>query len=206
MVGGTALAVNGADNFSTGFRQLWTGEGQTTAIAQAAGDVVALAGGSPELAQSVTDITNMAQGAAGGAGVGNVAIRQSTKGAGAAAKKNANSSGKDGTRSTASKSDDLIRQKYRKEVKALKEKADKMRAEGGSSEEIARELHKNRRDLGIKYKDLTPSDELVKIHARNLDKYGDKLGPSIDWLRSKGKTWDQIIESAQRTGGKDLGY
>ena len=62
-----------------------------------------------------------------------------------------------------------------------------------------------RRELGIKYKNLTPSDKLREIYARNVEKYGDKLGPSIDWLRKKGKSWDDIIESASRTGGKDLG-
>ncbi len=45
---------------------------------------------------------------------------------------------------------------------------------------------------------------LEKIYARNLSKYGDKLGPSIEWLREAGKTWEQIIESATRSGGKDL--
>jgi hypothetical protein len=53
---------------------------------------------------------------------------------------------------------------------------------------------------------LTPVDKLAEIYARNVQKYGDKLGPTIDWLRSKGKSWDQIIESATRTGGKDLGF
>jgi len=63
-----------------------------------------------------------------------------------------------------------------------------------------------RRALGETFKDLTPADELARIHQRNLDKYGDKLGPSIDYLREQGKSWDDIIESAARPGGKDLGY
>lgn len=59
--------------------------------------------------------------------------------------------------------------------------------------------------LAVKFKDLTPVDKLAEIHARNLERYGDKLGPSIDWLRKAGKSWDDIIESATRSGGKDLG-
>ena len=43
------------------------------------------------------------------------------------------------------------------------------------------------------------------IYARNIEKYGDKLGPTVDWLRAKGKSWEQIIESAGRSGGEDLG-
>jgi hypothetical protein len=41
-----------------------------------------------------------------------------------------------------------------------------------------------RRDLGVQYKDLTPAPELEVIYARNLKTYGDKLGPTIDWLRA----------------------
>ena len=44
------------------------------------------------------------------------------------------------------------------------------------------------------------------IYERNLNKYGDKLGPSIEYLRSKGNSWEDIIESAYRPGGEDLGY
>ncbi|MDN5205233.1 hypothetical protein QQ008_27870 [Fulvivirgaceae bacterium BMA10] len=39
-----------------------------------------------------------------------------------------------------------------------------------------------------------------KIYARNLEKYGDRLGSTIDWLRKQGKTWDEIIESASKPG------
>jgi N-glycosylase/DNA lyase len=28
----------------------------------------------------------------------------------------------------------------------------------------------------------------------------------IDWLRAKGKSWEQITESASRSAGKDLGF
>jgi len=81
-----------------------------------------------------------------------------------------------------------------------------MRAAGATPEQVARQLHQMRRELGVKYKSLTPPEKLEEIYTRNLQKYGDKLGPSIEWLRSKGKSWEQIIESASRSGGKDLGF
>ncbi|WP_442185890.1 DUF4150 domain-containing protein [Rhizobium leguminosarum] len=68
MIAGGALAVNGYDNFSTGLRQLWTGEQQNTAIAQAAGQIAGAMGASPETVQNVTNTTNLIQGVAGGAG------------------------------------------------------------------------------------------------------------------------------------------
>ncbi len=99
-----------------------------------------------------------------------------------------------------------LRRQYEEEVKKLRETADRMKAEERSSEDIARTLHEARRELGIKYKDLTPPDKLAEIYQRNLEKYGDRLGPSIDTMLKRGKTWEDIIESASRPGGKDLGF
>ena len=98
-----------------------------------------------------------------------------------------------------------LRQAYIKEVNGLKALGEKIARKGIDKEIIARTLHSKRRELGVKYKNLTPPDKLKEIYARNVEKYGDKLGQSIDWLRKKGKSWDDIIESASRTGGKDLG-
>ena len=99
-----------------------------------------------------------------------------------------------------------LRAAYEAEVKELSLTADKMKAEGKSSEEIARTLHGLRRELGIKYKALTPDDLLQTIYQRNIQKYGDKLGPGIDYLRQQWKSLDDIINSAIRPGGKDLNF
>jgi hypothetical protein len=98
-----------------------------------------------------------------------------------------------------------LRQKYIDEVEALGRRRDAMRAAGESPETIARTLHAERRRLGVEYKDLTPEPLRSQIYARNLEKYGDPLGPSIEWLRARAKTWEAIIESATRPGGADLG-
>lgn len=98
----------------------------------------------------------------------------------------------------------LLRSAYEAEVKGLSDLANKMRVEGHSVEEIARQLHSLRRELGVKYKSLTPDPLLQEIYARNIKKYGDKLGPSIDYLRQQGKSWEDIINSAIRPGGKDI--
>jgi hypothetical protein len=81
-----------------------------------------------------------------------------------------------------------------------------MRQAGMTSEQIARTLHAERRTLGVQFKSLTPADKLAEITQRNIQRYGDPLGPSVDWLRAQGKTWEQIIESASRAGGRDLGF
>lgn len=96
-----------------------------------------------------------------------------------------------------------VRTAYVREVKAISSRVEELRSAGKTDEEIAREVHRLRREIGVKYKNLTPPQELEKIYRRNLDLYGDKLGPTIDYLRNiQNKSWQQIIESAGRTGAE----
>lgn len=97
-----------------------------------------------------------------------------------------------------------LRKAYEAEVRNLVVREAEMRAAGHTVEEIAIELHAARRALGQIYKDMTPPELLQKILQRNLEKYGDELGPTMDWLRARGKTFEEIIESAKRPGGEDL--
>jgi RHS repeat-associated protein len=99
-----------------------------------------------------------------------------------------------------------LRLEYEAAVKGLAEREAALRAGGASPEAIARELSAARRALGVEYKALTPAEKLSEIYARNLEKYGDKLGPTVDWLRARGKSWEDIIESAKRPGGQDLKF
>ena len=99
----------------------------------------------------------------------------------------------------------LLRQSYVREVTQLSEVREILQKNGASEEEIARTLHRMRRELGEKYKNLTPSENREIIYSRNQKKYGDKLGPTIEWLRAQEQSWEEIAESATRTGGRDLG-
>jgi hypothetical protein len=62
-----------------------------------------------------------------------------------------------------------------------------------------------RNALKVKYRELSPADFVKQAEARNVEKYGNPLGPTADQLRAQGKTWEQIIDSAARPDGKDLG-
>ena len=100
-----------------------------------------------------------------------------------------------------------LRQEYVDAVLALRNVLEELRAEGEDWETIAKKLNADRRDLGIKYKDMTPPDELARITARNIKRYKDPLGPTIQWfLEEKHYSWEQIAESACKPGGKDLGF
>jgi RHS repeat-associated protein len=99
-----------------------------------------------------------------------------------------------------------LRQQYVDEVLQLKEVALASRGAGASAEATARLLHAERNALKLKYRELSPADAVKRFEQRNIEKYGNPLGPSIDQLRAAGKSWDDIIESATRPGGGDLGF
>ena len=94
-----------------------------------------------------------------------------------------------------------LRIEYETEVKRLKTLREKMIKAGWSVEERAKVLSGLRRELGIKYKNMTPPDILEEIYRANRQDYGgDPLGPTVEYLRSHEKTWEQIEEGALKVG------
>lgn len=93
-----------------------------------------------------------------------------------------------------------LRNDYEDHVRALAQTAEQMRRDGADIETIARVLHAERRALAEKYKALTPEPMRRRIHDRTASVYDDPLGPTIDYLRAQGRSWDDIIESAMRPG------
>ena len=99
-----------------------------------------------------------------------------------------------------------LRKSYVREVDNLNKIAKTMKSAGKSPEVVARTISKMRRELGKKYKAITPQKFLDEIFARNMKKGGDKWGPTVEYLRKeKGYTWKEIIESSSKPGGKDFG-
>jgi RHS repeat-associated protein len=99
-----------------------------------------------------------------------------------------------------------LRQQYVDEVMQLEEVALASRGAGASTEATARLLYAERNALKLKYRGLSPADAVKQFEQRNIEKYGNSLGPTIDQLQASGKSWDEIIESATRPGGSDLGF
>ena len=97
-----------------------------------------------------------------------------------------------------------LRQNYVREVYDLQTSVDNLRAGGASAEDIAKYAYSARNDLKLKYREYTPPDMLETIDARNMERYGNKIGPAFDDLVKKGKTFEQIIESSTRAGGGDI--
>ena len=97
-----------------------------------------------------------------------------------------------------------LRQAYVQEVYDLQQSINSMRAAGTSTEDVAKFAYSERVNIKTKYRASTPPDILQAINERNMQKYGNEIGPTFDDLVSKGKSYDQIIDSATRTGGGDL--
>jgi len=62
-----------------------------------------------------------------------------------------------------------------------------MRASGASAEDVAKYAYGARNELKMKYREYTPPEMLDVIDARNLERYGNKIGPGFDDLVKKVK-------------------
>src|SRR5690348_12763399 len=97
-----------------------------------------------------------------------------------------------------------LRLEYEARVMALRGRADAMRRDGSAPEAIARAMHVARRQLCQAFKEMTPEPQRTRIFERTRAVYGDPLGPSVEFLRLRGKSWEDIIESASRPGRAPL--
>lgn len=93
-----------------------------------------------------------------------------------------------------------LRTRYEDCVRALRLKAEAMREYGVAAETIARTLHAARRQLAAEFKARTPEPLRSRIQDRTTAIYGDPNGPGIEALRARGKSWEDIIDSACRPG------
>lgn len=91
-----------------------------------------------------------------------------------------------------------LRVKYEEKVRDLVSLKNKLEKQGLSKREIAYEMWKARRNLGIKYKNMTPALLRDYIYYVNTERYGDPLGPTFDFLEKKNNyNYDAIIKSSQ---------
>ncbi len=91
----------------------------------------------------------------------------------------------------------ILRFQYEVAVRGIAENIVNWRSIGLSTQQIARNAWELRRELGVRFKDLTPQPLRDAIYQRNLATYGDPLGPTWEYLITR-KTFEQIISSASR--------
>ncbi|MFT3801710.1 MAG: hypothetical protein QM766_10865 [Burkholderiaceae bacterium] len=93
-----------------------------------------------------------------------------------------------------------LRSHYEQAVRDLRRRAAHMQSEGAPAETIARAVHAERRRLVSLFREQTPEPYRTRIRERTQRVYGDELGPTIEFLRAKGRSWEAITESAMRPG------
>lgn len=73
---------------------------------------------------------------------------------------------------------------------------------GASSEAIASAVHERRR-LTAAFKEVAPEPWRSRIHIRTPGAYGDPVGPTIQNLRARGRSWDDIVNSVLSQASRD---
>lgn len=95
---------------------------------------------------------------------------------------------------------DELMQRYEVTVRGLRRIVERMEREGADQEAIARAAHAERLAIAMTFKDLTAEPLRSALIERTVATYGNPAGPSIEFLRERGKSWGDIIESAIRPG------
>jgi hypothetical protein len=104
-------------------------------------------------------------------------------------------------RSTLSgKTMEQLRAEYEHAVQTIAQKVLAMRKGGSAPEAVARLAHAERQRIALTYKDLTPEPLRSQILQRTISVYGQTAGPTTEYLRKQGKSWEQIADGAARPG------
>jgi len=100
---------------------------------------------------------------------------------------------------------DAGRAEYRDAVESILGDAIARLEQGQSLETVARWAHSQRRSTADRYRENMTDRMVGFIYARNLHKYGDPFGPTYEHFVRRGRTAGEILKSATRSGGADLG-
>ncbi|MFJ2464093.1 hemagglutinin repeat-containing protein [Pseudomonas sp. NPDC087615] len=93
-----------------------------------------------------------------------------------------------------------LRKEYERKVAELSSYAERIQPNMTQDElrNLATEANQARRQLGVEYKDLSPGPLKDFIYEVNLDRCGDALGPTVEYLIKNGRSYSDIIKSAAR--------
>jgi hypothetical protein len=92
-----------------------------------------------------------------------------------------------------------IRSQYLDRVASMRTTEQAMRAADSSEQEIANALVNLRNEAKVAARALMNPDDVTKLEARNLAKYGNPVGPNADWLYDRYGSWEEVINAAYRT-------
>ncbi|MDD4959023.1 MAG: hypothetical protein PHS51_06710 [Gallionella sp.] len=89
-----------------------------------------------------------------------------------------------------------IRQSYNAILYRMITTTKTMAAAGKTEKAIAEKLVALRNEAKIVERAKMESRDVAVLEARNMNKYGNPIGPTVEWLLANGKTYEEIIESA----------
>lgn len=82
----------------------------------------------------------------------------------------------------------------------------KLYNQGKTGEEISDKASQMKKNIEIQYKDFASPESVEEISQRNIIRYGDQFGPTVEWYRSKGFDCEQIIEKSLRCDGSIIKF
>lgn len=87
---------------------------------------------------------------------------------------------------------------YERDVRALADEAYDRIASGEGLEDVARSLVVKRNALKVSYRAPVEPALLASLEARNLQRYGDPIGPTADWLKARYGSWEAVVAASAR--------
>lgn len=92
-----------------------------------------------------------------------------------------------------------IRAAYLRGVKEIRNIVSSGKAAGKSVKEIAEAAVGIRNTAKVAAREFMDPGDVAKLAQRNKEKYGDPIGPTIEWLFEKNGSYQAIIDSSLRT-------
>jgi RHS repeat-associated protein len=92
-----------------------------------------------------------------------------------------------------------VRVIYNSALRAIEDTVSIMQGTGKSVKEIAEAVVKIRNEAKVSARALQNADDVAKIEARNLKKYGDAIGPTLEQLYLEYGSYEVIIEKSMES-------
>jgi RHS repeat-associated protein len=89
-----------------------------------------------------------------------------------------------------------VRLSYLKSARQIITVIDDMRKTGKTTKQIAETVVKLRNEAKVAARAIDTTENAAYAAARNLEKYGNEIGPDIEWLLKEHGSYEAIIESA----------
>ncbi|MBA9004286.1 MULTISPECIES: hypothetical protein [Thermomonospora] len=89
-----------------------------------------------------------------------------------------------------------VRQQYLDRLDAMRVEIHKLRVQGRSEQEIARIMVPRRNQAKALVRTKMRAKDVRRLEERNKARYGDPLGPTVEWMHAQyGGNWHDIVEA-----------